>query len=87
MTQSTELELQILNYYQIKKWRVGTIASELRVHHSVVRRVLAQAGLLVLGSPSGRSTANSYLPFIRQTLENFPTLPASRVYRLIVERG
>lgn len=87
MTQSTELELQILNYYQIKKWRVGTIASELRVHHSVVRRVLAQAGLLVLGSPSGRSTANSHLPFIRQTLENFPTLPASRVYRLIVERG
>jgi hypothetical protein len=87
MVQSTELEVQILSYYQIEKWRVGTMAHKLNVHHSVVRRVLAQAGLLPFGSPSRRSNINPFLPFTRRTLEIFPTLAASRVYKLVVERG
>ena len=41
-----DIEAQILRYYHAEKWRVGTIARQLHVHHSVVRRVLAQAGLL-----------------------------------------
>lgn len=28
-----------------------------------------------------------YLPFILQTLEKFPTLTASRLYGMVVERG
>jgi DNA-directed RNA polymerase specialized sigma24 family protein len=44
MTISTELEAQILRYYHVEKWRVGTIARQLHVHHGTVMRVLAQAG-------------------------------------------
>ena len=39
-----ELEAQILRYYHVEKWLVGTIATQLGVHSSVVIRVLAQAG-------------------------------------------
>ena len=45
MTIPPELEAQILRYYHVEKWRIGTIASQLHVHRGTVRRVLAQAGL------------------------------------------
>ena len=40
MTISAELEAKILRYHHVEKWRVGTIARQLNVHHSVVTRVL-----------------------------------------------
>ena len=40
-----ELKAKILRYYHVEKWRVGTIARELCVHHSVVKRVLANTGV------------------------------------------
>ena len=46
-----ELEAQILRYYHVEKWRINTIARQLRVHHSTVQRVLAQAGLPRIGAP------------------------------------
>ena len=46
------------------------------MHHTVVRRVLAQAGLPRLGGPARPSKIDAYLPFIRQTLDTFPTLTA-----------
>ena len=73
--------------YHAEKWRVGTIAAQLHVHHSVVRRVLAQAGLPRLGPPPRRSLIDVYLPFILQTLEKFPTLTASRLHAMVRERG
>ena len=45
MTIPPDLEAQILRYYHVEKWRVGTIARQLHVHHGTVARVLAQAGL------------------------------------------
>jgi DNA-binding transcriptional regulator LsrR (DeoR family) len=45
MVTPPDIEAQILRYYHVEKWRVGTIAGQLHVHHSVVTRVLAQAGL------------------------------------------
>jgi transposase len=49
--------------------------------------VLAQAGLPLIGPPPRRSLIDAYLPFIRQTLEAFPTLTASRLYGMVRERG
>jgi hypothetical protein len=52
-----DLEAQILRYYHVEKWRGGTIARQLRVHHGTVARVLAQAGLPKIGAvklPRGR---------------------------------
>jgi transposase len=86
MTISPELEAQILRYYHVEKWRVGTISTQLKVHHDTVARVLAQAGLPRIGQPRP-SRIDPFLPFIRQTLEAFPTLTASRLYAMVHERG
>ena len=87
MATQPDVEAQILRYHHAEKWTIGTIADQLHVHHSVVRRVLAQAGLPRLGSPARRSKIDAYLPFIQQTLETFPTLTASRLYGMVRERG
>ena len=87
MTISPDLEAQILRYYHVEKWRVGTIARQLHVHHGTVARVLGQAGLPRIGPPARRSQVEPYLSFIHQTLEKFPTLTASRLYAMVRERG
>jgi len=87
MVIAPDIEAQILRYHHAEKWTVGTIARQLHVHHSVVRRVLAQAGLPRIGPPPHPSQIDAYLPFIRQTLETFPTLTASRLYAMARERG
>ena len=82
-----ELEVQILRYHHVEKWPVGTIAKQLRVHHTTVSRVLLQAGLPRILQHPKRSKADPFLPFIRATLESFPTLTASRLYAMVRERG
>jgi transposase len=87
MTIRPDLEAQILRYYHVERWRIGTIARQLQVHHGTVRRVLAQAGLPRIGAPARGSRIDPYLPFILATLEKFPTLTASRLYAMVRERG
>jgi transposase len=86
MVTPPDIETQILRYYHAEKWTIGTISRQLRVHHDVVRRVLAQAGLPRIGAQR-QSPIDPYLPFIRQTLEAFPSLTASRLYGMAHERG
>src|SRR6202795_4879805 len=87
MTIPPDLEAQILRYYHVEKWRVGTIARQLHVHHGTVGRVLHQAGLPRIGLTQRPSRIDPYLPFLRETLEKFPTLTASRLYVMVRERG
>jgi transposase len=87
MTIPPELESRILRYYHAEQWRVGTIATQLGVHHGTVRRVLAQAGLPTRAPLQRPSRIDPYRPFIRSTLEQFPTLTASRLYQMVKERG
>jgi transposase len=87
MVTPPDIEAQILRFYHAEKWTMGTIARQLHIHHSVVRRVLAQAGLPRVGPPPRPSKIDAYLPFIRQTLEAFPTLTASRLYVMACGRG
>ncbi len=86
MTLTPELEAHILRYHHVEKWRIGTIARQLHVHHGSVERVLRQAGLPRIGT-ARPSHIDLYLPFIGQTLEKFPTLTASRLYAMVKERG
>jgi len=80
------LEAEILRLHQTEHWPVGTIAAQLRVHHSTVRRVLAQAGAPA-AQPSPRpSIIDPYRAFIVETLTKYPTLRASRLYMMVRER-
>ena len=81
-----DLEQQILRLHFVEKWPVGTIARQVGVHHTTVRRVLERQGLAPRLSVRP-SIADPYLPFVREQLERFPTLPASRLYGMVVERG
>jgi len=86
VTIARALEAEIVRLHEVEHWPVGTIATQLRVHHDTVRRVLAQAGV-----PPGRamraSIVEPYLAFISETLAKYPTLRASRLYTMVRERG
>jgi len=84
---SKELEAKILRYFHVEKWRVGTIARQLSIHHGTVDRVLSQAGLPKADRPHRPSMIDPFLPFIVETLAQFPALTASRLYAMVRERG
>src|SRR5450830_1504198 len=86
MPVTPELHAQILRYYHVERWRVGTIARQLQVHHGTVERVLHQAGLPRIDNVRA-CRIDPYLPFILETLKKFPTLTASRLYVMTCERG
>lgn len=87
MTISQELKANILRYHHVEKWRVGTIASQLGVHHTTVKRVLSDTGIAKNKVLVERSIIDPYLSFIHEQLQRFPNLTASRLYGMVVERG
>jgi transposase len=86
MTIPPELEAKIVRLHVVEKWPVGTIASQLGVHHSVVERVVAGDGL---PKPTHvrRSKLDEFVPFIERVLREHPTICASRLYHMCRERG
>ena len=86
MTMDKETSTEILRLYHAEKWKIGTIARQLGVHHSAVRRVIEDAE-----EPQQqrrrRSKLDPFIPFIQQTLEDYPKLPASRLYEMVRARG
>lgn len=87
MAIAPELRAHILRLYQVERWRVGTIATQLRVHHRTVRRVLESASVLRAQQSLRSSQVDLYLPFILQTLTQHPALTASRLHGMVQERG
>ena len=87
MTIPLELAARIERLYTVEHWRVGTIARQLNVHRDTVRRVLREHGAAPPGVPLRRSLVEPYRSFIRETLEKYPTLAASRLYDMVCERG
>jgi transposase len=82
-----ELETEIIRLRFAEKWPVGTIATQLELHHSSVRRVLQRAGLPVPQVAPRASKIDPYLPFIRETLDKYPKLTAARLHAMACERG
>ena len=84
---SPETHALILRYYHAERWAVGTIARQLHIHHSVVRRVLAEDTSAPLGLTARPQLIDPYLPFLTETLQTFPRLTATRLYQMAYERG
>lgn len=87
MTLSVTLQAEIVRLYHAEHWRIGTIAAQLSVHHSSVRRVLSAAGIALPPISPRRSALDPYVAFITETLERYPTLSAARLYEMVCERG
>jgi len=87
MAVNKDTEAKILRYHFVERWRVGTIATQLGVHHSVVDRVVSQAGQPKVERAQRPSIIDPYLPFIHETLHTYPTLTAARLYDMVKQRG
>ena len=83
-----ELFARIRRLYFAEHWKVGTIASELGVHHETVARAIESDRF---GSSAARPIRPSMLDphkqFIEQILEKHPRLRATRVYEMVRARG
>lgn len=82
-----ELEAQIRRLAGAEKWPVGTIARQLGIHRDTVKRVLATSSVVAPLVPKRRSKIDPYLPFIKEMLEAYPTVRASRLHAMAKERG
>ena len=88
MAITKEQEARILRFHHVEKWRVGTIARQLGTTpwhggSGVVAGGLAEGG----SRPSAITCSILCLPFIVETLKQYPTLTASRLYAMVRERG
>jgi len=87
LTISRELEAKILRYHFVEHWGPHTIAAQLGIHHSTVDRVLSQAGMPKAERTRRVSIIDPYLPFIIETLAQYPKLTATRLYTMAQQRG
>jgi transposase len=84
---SPEREAEVLRLFHAEKWPIGTIAAQLGMHHTTVRRVLGQAGIPAGQSMARPSIIDNFVPFIRETLAKYPRLRASRLFAMAKQRG
>ena len=82
-----DLAAKILRLHHAEQWPVGTTAREVGVHHSTVRRVLAQAGIPAGKASCRPSIVDPFIPFIVETLQQYPRLHASRLFQMVKLRG
>ena len=82
-----EKETEIIRLFHAEKWRVGTIADQLGVHHTTVQRVLKQAGVEPKTLAPRPSMADPFVPFIIEQLEKYSDLCASRLFEMVKARG
>jgi transposase len=87
LTLDQALEAKILRYHFVENWGVHTIAAQLGIHHSSVDRILSQAGLPKVERTLSVSILDPYLPFMVETLTQYPKLTAARLYDMTVARG
>lgn len=80
-------EAEILRLHHAEKWPIGTIASQLGVHHTTVQRVLGQAGVERKVLAPRPSVVEPFVLFILEQLDKYPRLRASRLFVMVKERG
>lgn len=82
-----EQRSELLRLVLAEKWPIGTVARQLGVHHSVVRRALRHLGVPLPKVHPRRSKLDPFMAFVHETLESYPSLPASRIHQMLCERG
>lgn len=82
-----EKEAEILRLYHAERWRLHTIAKQLGIHHTTVRRVIAQTGEPRAPEERRPSLTDPYIPLIVETLKKYPKLTAQRLFEMAKARG
>lgn len=84
---SEEIAAKITRLYFGEKWKKGTIATQLGLHHHTVSRVINQSSESPSVQMSRPSKLDPYLPYMKEVLEQYPKLTATRLYQMVRERG
>jgi transposase len=83
---SQEHVARIRHLFHAEHWKVGTIAAELGLHPETVRTALETDRFRSHPRLRDRLT-DPYLDFLRQTLQQYPRLRATRLFEMIRPRG
>ena len=78
-----EQHAEIRRLYFGEHWKVGTIAAALGVHHDTVRAAIAHDTRTVRRGTCRASALDPYLPFIHDTLAQYPRLRATRLFEMV----
>ena len=82
-----EQHAEIRRLYFGEHWKIGTIVANLGVHPDTVRAAIALDTRVVRRPACRRSILDPYLPFLRDTLAQYPRLRATRLYEMLTPRG
>ncbi len=82
-----ETRAEIRRLYYAEHWKVGTIASALSVHPDTVRRAIESERFNLKGGRPRPRQIDPFVPFIRDTLERYPRLCATRLQQMLATRG
>ena len=85
ITPAQRAEIRRLSFGE--HWKIGTIAAALGVHHETVRAALQHETGGVRRGVSRPSALDPFLPFIRDTLTQYPRLRATRLHEMLRLRG
>jgi transposase len=77
---------RIRHLFHAEHWKIGTIAAELLLHPETVRRAL-ETDRFRSQPPLRAQLTDPYLDFLRQTLQQYPRLRATRLFQMIQPRG
>ena len=83
---SAEQRARIRRLFFGEHWKVGTIATELGVHHDTVESAV-ETHRFDARSAKRPSMLDAYKPFIVETLEQHPRLRATRIFQMVRSRG
>jgi transposase len=85
---SAEQSAEIRRLFYAEHWRGGTIAEAMGLHRDTVKRAINTESFLSSCASRPRPTRlDPYLPLVRQILEQYPKLRATRLHQMLVERG
>jgi transposase len=82
-----ECRAEIRRLYYAEHWRIGTIATQLGVHHETVAAAINRASVLTHGGRCRSTALDPFLPFVRDTLAQYPRLRATRLHEMLRQRG
>lgn len=82
-----EQHAEIRRLYYGEHWKVGTIAAALGVHHDTIRAAIAHDTQGVRRGTCRATQLDPYLPVIRDTLGQYPSLRATRLFEMVKARG
>lgn len=81
-----ESRATIRRLFYAEHWKIGTIARELGLHTETVSRAVETERFKNTKTLRPCAT-DPYVGFIRETLEKHPRLRATRIFRMILDRG